>query len=109
MGKQIQVIAEEPWDWFLLEGEGTVYLNILVEHGAVSFDVTFELSAEQATEYEHKGIGYIHALSSATRSTALRRDWSAMPVSLHLTSPGTAKGVSEAIREWQGAKLSKTK
>ncbi|WP_321956236.1 hypothetical protein [Paraburkholderia bannensis] len=105
----MQVIAEEPWDWFLLEGEGKAYLDILVERGAVSFNVTFELSAEQATEYTHKGIGYIDALSSATRSTALRRDWSALPVSLHLTSPDTAKRVSEAIREWQGEKLSKTK
>ncbi len=105
----MQVIAEEPWDWFLLEGEGKAYLDILVERGAISFNVTFELSAEQATEYTRKGIGYIHALSSATRSTALRRDWSALPVSLHLTSPGTAKRVSEAIREWQGEKRSKTK
>ncbi|VWC19188.1 hypothetical protein BLA6863_05773 [Burkholderia lata] len=47
----MRVIAEDPWSWFLLEEDGKLYLDVLVEHGAVSFGATSDsvLSRRRAT------------------------------------------------------------
>ncbi|VWC49198.1 hypothetical protein BLA23254_07638 [Burkholderia lata] len=92
----MRVLAEEPWSCFLLEEDGRLYLDVLVEHGAISFSVTSELSPEQATRYADEGVGYLRDLSSAMRHKALMREWSAMP----LPADWEARSIT-AIREWQ--------
>lgn len=95
---RMQVIAEEPWNWILLEEGDKRYLDILVEHGAMSFNVTFELNPEQAAQHVREGIRYVNELSSAMRNQAVMREWSALPPAL---PPDCADRVSRAIREWR--------
>ena len=92
----MQVIAEEPWSWFLFEDGGTLYLDVLVEHGAVSFDVTAELTAEQATEYSRKGVACLAQLAGDMRYKALMRQW-CIPA---LPSDWCARSVL-AVHEWR--------
>ncbi|VWM18772.1 hypothetical protein BLA6992_06931 [Burkholderia lata] len=100
----MRVIAEDPWSWFLLEEDGKLYLDVLVEHGAVSFGATSELrfgatselSPEQATRYAHEGIRYLRDFSTAMRNKALMREWSAPP----LPPDWEARSIT-AIHEWQ--------
>ncbi|MBN3771445.1 hypothetical protein [Burkholderia sp. Se-20378] len=92
----MRVIAEDPWSWFLLEEDGKLYLDVPVEHGAVSFGATSELSPEQATRYAHEGIRYLRDLSTAIRHKALMREWSAPP----LPPDWEARSIT-AIHEWQ--------
>lgn len=93
---RMRVIAEEPWSWFLLEEDGKLYLDVLVENGAVSFTVTSELISEEAARYAQEGIRYLSDLSSAMRHKALTRQWSAPP----LPSNWAARSIT-AIHEWQ--------
>jgi len=44
-----------PWDWFLFEEDGRPYLDVLVEHGAISFSVTAQPSAEVANAFRCDG------------------------------------------------------
>ena len=34
----MKVLAEEAWGWFLIADMGRLYLNVLVEHGAISYE-----------------------------------------------------------------------
>lgn len=67
----MQVLAEEPWSFFLLEDEGKLYVDVLVEHGPASFSVTAELSDEQARGYAQQGVGFVYGLAHQIRSDAL--------------------------------------
>lgn len=93
---RMRVIAEEPWSWFLLEEDGTLYLDVLVENGAISFSVSSALSLEEATRYADAGIRYLSELSSAMRHKALMRQWSTPPL-----PPGWAECSIAAIHKWQ--------
>jgi hypothetical protein len=92
----MRVIAEEPWSWFLFEDDGKLFLDVLVENGAISFGATCELSPEQAERYRQEGIGYLNGLSSAMRHQALMRQWSEPPL-----PPGWAKRSVAAVHEWR--------
>ena len=67
----MQVLAEEPWSFFLLEDEGKLYVDVLVEHGPASFSVTAQLSDEQARAYAQQGVSFISGLAHQIRSDAL--------------------------------------
>ena len=71
----MQVLAEEPWSFFLLEDEGKLYVDVLVERGAVSFSVTAELSAEQTRGYRQQGASFVSGLAHKIRSDALSGRW----------------------------------
>jgi hypothetical protein len=92
----MHVIAEDPWNWFLLEDEGTLYLDVLVENGAVSFSVAAELTAEQASGYRQGGAGILGAVAGEMRDKALRRTWRGDPL-----PAGWAEESAAAVREWQ--------
>lgn len=92
----MRVIAEEPWSWFLLEDDGKLFLDVLVENGAISFGATAELNPEQAARYAREGIGYLSGLSNEMRHQALMRQWSEPPL-----PPDWAKRSVAAVHEWR--------
>ena len=71
------VIAEEPWGWFLFADGDVLYLNVLVEHGAVSFDVTAALTDEQGADFARRGAASLTALASEMRRQAIMHEWQA--------------------------------
>jgi hypothetical protein len=91
----MKVIAEEPWNWFLFEDGKTLYLDVLVEHGATSYSVTNVLNIDQATTFKQKGSAYLNVLASDMRTKALMRQWS-VPA---LPSDWAELSIS-AVREW---------
>lgn len=92
----MQVVAEDPRNWFLLEENGKLYLDVLVEHGAVSFNVTSELSGEQAQDYRLFGASSLSLLSGEMRHKGLMREWRSPA-----TPPGWAERSIAAVHDWQ--------
>jgi len=92
----MKVVAEEPRDWFLLEDEGMLYLDVLVEHGAISFSVTAELSHELAHAFRRDGRAALGQVVGKMRHKALMREWRAPP----MPSSWSARSIA-AIQEWQ--------
>jgi hypothetical protein len=95
-GKRMRVVAEEPWSWFLFEDDGKLFLDVLVENGAISFAATAEFNPEQAARYAREGIGYLNDLSSEMRHKALMRQWSEPPL-----PPDWAQRSVAAVHEWR--------
>lgn len=92
----MKVIAEEPWDWFLFDDDGIYYLNVLVEHGAVSYDVTAQLNADQVAVFTRDGKSILMQLASDMRRQALMRQWRASPLPAGWDTRSVA-----AAHEWQ--------
>jgi hypothetical protein len=92
----MKVVAEEPWDWFLFEEDGRLYLDVLVEHGAISFSVSAELSAEVASAFRRDGASAVSGVAGEMRHKGLMREWHAPP----LPSGWSARSVA-AVHEWQ--------
>jgi hypothetical protein len=92
----MKVVAEEPWNWFLFEDDGRLYLDVLVEHGATSFSVTAELSSECASAFRRDGATALDGLAGEMRHKGLMRVW-------HV--PTLPTGWSErsvaAVHDWQ--------
>ena len=95
----MRVVAEEPWDWFLYDDAGTYFLGVLIEHGAISFDVNAQLNAEQAAEYARVGKGAIMRFSAEIRSKVFMREWRPPP----LPSDWEPRSLA-AVYEWQKGK-----
>jgi hypothetical protein len=51
-----------------------LWLDVLVEHGAVSFTVTAELDPAQAAAFEHDGPMALVPQAASMRDPALRRE-----------------------------------
>ena len=76
----MKVVAEAPWNWFLFEDDGRLYLEALVEHGAVSFTVAAELDAEATNAWHGEGQGALDRVAAGMRDKALRREWVIPPL-----------------------------
>ena len=76
----MHVVAEEPWDWLLFEEDGHLWLDVLVEHGAVSFTVTAELDSAHVAAFNHDGPLALTSQAASMRSQALRREWRIPPL-----------------------------
>lgn len=92
----MEVIAEDPWNWFLFADEGKLYLDVLVENGAVSYSVTAELTPEQASAYRRDGASSFASVSGEMRQKALTRTWRIVPL-----PPDWADRSVAAVHEWQ--------
>ena len=92
----MRVVAEEPWDWYLFDDDGVYYLNVLVEHGCISYDVTAPLDADQAAVYASEDKEILMQLARDMRSQALMHQWKAGP----LPADWGARSIV-AAHEWQ--------
>jgi hypothetical protein len=92
----MKVIAEDPWNWYLFEDEGKLYLDVLVESSAVSFSVAAELSQDQASGYRRDGPTGLALVAGEMRHKALMRTWriGALP------SNWDERSIA-AVHEWQ--------
>jgi hypothetical protein len=92
----MKVIAEDPWNWFLFDDGGRLYLDVLVENGAASFSVAAELTRDQVDGYHRDGPGSLASVAGEMRHEALMRTWriGALP------SDWGERSVA-AVHEWQ--------
>lgn len=66
----MRVVDHEPQWWFLLEEEGSLFLDANCNHSAVGYDFLVELSAEERRAYEHGGREFISRLATEIQDTA---------------------------------------
>lgn len=92
----MQVIAEDPWNWFLFEDEGLLYLDVLVENGAVSFSVAAELTPEQAGAFRRMGVASLAPVADEMRRKGHMRTWRVTPLAADWTERSVA-----AVHEWK--------
>lgn len=92
----MKVLAEEPWDWYLFDDMGQLFLDVLVEHGAISYSVTVELNAKESEHYLRDGAPFLLRMAQAMRRRALAKEW--CPPAL---PSGWAQRSIGAVHEWQ--------
>lgn len=92
----MRVVAEEPWSWILFEDSGSWFLDVLVEHGAVSFNVTAPLRENPMASCDGDGLRFLEGRASAMRRDALMQRWQQAPL-----PPGWAERSGAAVREWR--------
>lgn len=92
----MRVVAESPWDWFLFEEDGQWWLDVLVDHGAVSFSVTAPLDPAQRSAFERDGAAALGLPAGRMRDAALARTW------VHPALPdGWSDRVLAAVGAWR--------
>ena len=92
----MEVVAEDPRNWFLFEDEGRLYLDVLIESGAVSFSVAAELTPEQMNRYKRDGVTSLALLPGEMRHKALMRTWRIAPLPAGWDERSVA-----AVHKWQ--------
>ena len=92
----MEVIAEDPWNWFLFEDEGRLYLDVLVENGPVSLSVVSELTSEQISADRKDGMNSLALVSGDMRQKALMQEWQTIPC-----PAGWEEKSIAAVHEWQ--------
>ncbi len=95
----MNVVAEEPWGWFLFADGNVLYLDVLVEHGAVSYTVTAALTDEQGAEFARGGAAALAPLASEMRRQAIMHEWQAQG----LPADWAARSMA-AVDEWRGSR-----
>ncbi|WP_426212512.1 hypothetical protein [Massilia sp. TWP1-3-3] len=93
------VVDEEPWSWFLFEDSGRLYLDVLIEKGAISYGATAELTDGQAAEYAAGGHSWMNSLAGTVHGKAYDLQWTApaLPADFH-------ERTLDALREWRARK-----
>lgn len=91
----MEVLDERPWSWMLFSDGGHLLLSVMCG-GVGVYEVNFELTVDEATNYRESGSAYVDQLAGAVRAT---------PTSfltrgpLSLLPDGPAK--SAALAEWR--------
>lgn len=66
----MRVVDHEPQWWFLLEEDGSLFLDANCNHSFVGYDFLLELSAEERTAYENEGREFIKRLATEIQDSA---------------------------------------
>lgn len=66
----MKVVDHEPQWWFLLEDEGSLFLDANCNHSFVGYDFLVELSAEEHRAYEQEGRAFISRLATEIQDSA---------------------------------------
>ena len=87
----MQVVDHEPYAWFLLHDGNTLLLDVNCSHGAVGYEWTMVLNAEEVAHFHALGRDFIAQLAERVQWTA--------PGVLGSTSPYLGRKVDVDIRE----------
>lgn len=66
----MHVIDRGPQQWFLLEHEGRLYLEVRCNHSFVEYNVHVALDEAETLAYRREGSGYIDRLASDIHDSA---------------------------------------
>lgn len=92
----MRLVACDWWNWMLFEEGGHLTLDVLVEHGAISFTVTAELDAAQRAAYDRDGLAALLPVVGEMRHQGFFREWKA-----HVLPAGWAERSTAAVHEWK--------
>lgn len=66
----MRVLDHEPQWWFLLEEDGSLFLDANCNHSFAGYDFLLELSAEEHRAYKHEGREFISRLATEIQGSA---------------------------------------
>jgi hypothetical protein len=65
----MQVVDNEPHQWFLFKEGNSLLLDVNCNHGAVGYSVMIQLSVEEESEYSQKGRAYLNWLAQSVQDS----------------------------------------
>jgi len=97
----MRVVDHEPQWWFLLEEDGSLFLDVNCNHGFVGYDFLLALSAEEHRAYEHEGRGFISRLATEIQDSAPIVKGSTSRFKGRDVSRTYADKVTQAVETWR--------
>lgn len=98
----MKVLDHEPHAWFLLEDEGTLYLDAHCSFSVFDYSVLIALDANETSAYRAKGRPYLDALAERIHNSAPAAAISTSPYrSRDLKKGPSAEKASAAIVAWR--------
>ena len=97
----MQVVDQEPYEWFLFKTDEELLLDINCDHGAVGYNILIRLSPEETGAYGREGRAFLTRLAREIHnvgpgSTQMGRD----------VRPLYAEQCRVAIERWKAARPS---
>jgi hypothetical protein len=90
------VLAEEPYGWYLFDDMGQLFLDVLVEHGAISYSIAVELNEKESADYFRDGTAFLMQKANQMRHEAITKQWITRP----LPSDWPQRSI-KAVHAWQ--------
>lgn len=66
----MKVLDHEPQWWFLLEEDGTLFLDANCNHSFIGYDFLLQLDAGEVANYRRKGRAYLSMLATEIQDSA---------------------------------------
>lgn len=98
----MKVLDHEPHAWFLLDDDGTLYLDAHCSFSAFDYSVLIALDTEETSAYRAKGRPYIDELAERIHNSAPAAAISTSPYrSRDLKKGPSAERASAAVMAWR--------
>lgn len=99
----MRVVDHEPQWWFLLEEDGSLFLDANCNHSFVGYDFLLELNADEHRAYKHEGREFISRLATEIQGSAPIVEGSTSRFKgRHLARAYTDK-VTKAVQSWRAS------
>jgi hypothetical protein len=85
----VKVLDHEPHAWFLIEDEGTLYLDAYCSLSVFDYSVLIALDADETSAYRAEGRPYLDALAERIHNSA--------PAAASSTSPYRSRNLSVGL------------
>lgn len=99
----MKVLDHEPQVWFLLEDEGSLYLDANCNHSFIGYSFLLRLNSEEAAQYKAKGRDYLSWLADDIQNSAPILAASKSRYKGRDLSGEHSERVMTAVREWRQA------
>ena len=97
----MKVLDHEPQFWFLLEDEGTLYLDANCNHSFVGYDFLLPLNAEEVGKYRSQGRAFLSWLADDIQNSAPILTASTSKYKGRDVSQSYSVQVTAAVDEWR--------
>lgn len=94
----MRVLDHEPQSWFLLEGDGRLYLDAHCSHSFVDYDFVMALNDDELAMFGKKGRGYLQRLRDDIQYSAPGVAISTSPYKRRNLFHGVGAEVREAVK-----------
>lgn len=96
----MKVVDHEPQIWFLLEEDGSLYLDANCSHSFIGYDFLIRLNSEEAAKYKAQGHAYLSSLADDIQNSAPILAASKSKYKGRDLSGEYSERVMAAVREW---------
>jgi hypothetical protein len=97
----MRVIDHEPQWWFLLEEDGSLFLDANCSYGFVGYDFLLQLNPEELKAYAHEGRVFISRLATEIQNSVPIAKVSTSRFKGRDLSRTCSDKVTEAVKSWR--------